>query len=1032
MKNKIHPVFFMLIIFYYSLISFNAHAVTTSSSAGSCYPDLPKLTISLTGVEEYGVDNDVFTRFLITTTNNASIPAELFSSAPHLPACGQNRNSARSWVSIFDGVTNDYLYGFCALGSSSDLNDLWFPIKKGDAIPEVVYVEINDRECRVSHKSNIIPIELGDIPVIGSGCKGLTQLTCDSLPEVNELFDWAAENYPDLFEQGVKTSPVGDYFARYYLNKDLYLGSRNRQVYGLGDVFNGYLEFGSLDDLLSNARTGTAAVSCLDSQKLVNDSCVDLSCQVDAYSCPVCEDNQTLEFDAVGNGSCQTNTPVDVCSAPAFGPSADGTLCDVIVPPTCSVSQKLEGDRCVAMTCQTDQFNCPTCTRDQTLAFSSTGEGFCETNTPISTCLETQKLQNGICVNKTCEADQVNCPLCDGNQTLVFNATGDGICAINIPTISACPSNLKLDNGACVAKTCRDDGFQCITCGDNQTLKYFPAGEGYCETNALVCSASEKLQKGACVTQTCEVDKYNCPSCGENETLIFDGAGNGSCQVKAETLACSNAEKVVNGSCVAKNCKDDEYNCPSCRTHETLTFDATGNGACQVNLPTCSAAEKLVGESCAAKSCQDDGYNCPSCGTHETLIFDAAGNATCQVNLPTCSAAEKLVGESCVAKNCQNDGYNCPSCGTNETLTFGAAGSASCVVNAPVCSTAEKVVGGSCVALNCQSDGYNCPSCGTNETLTFGTAGSASCVANAPVCSTAEKVVGGSCVALNCQSDGYNCPSCGTNETLTFGAFGNASCVTNVPVCSAAEKLEGGICVAKNCQVDSFGCPSCGVNETLTFDTTGGGFCETNLPTCLASEKLENGSCVAKNCLIDDYACPSCGTNETLKFDTTGGGYCDINVPICSGSQALEDNLCVDLPPVLVSAGLANSSYYASGSYEDGTPEKPFNNTGTWLVGDFTGWIEVDLGKPYDITSIELLIDQSPNGQTTHEVWLSNSPIRTNRSGAVLLTTATGNTNKHDLLTQPVPGTDKAQFVQINTTNTPSWVAWMAIRIYGK
>jgi hypothetical protein len=103
-----------------------------------------------------------YTRYTVSVRNPEVVPDGLFEPAPHLPPCGRNDNSSRTWVRVND-ASGSYLSGFCALLSSSDLEDLWFAVSDTAPLPDGVYVELQDREHGVVHRSNVAGFpECGD------------------------------------------------------------------------------------------------------------------------------------------------------------------------------------------------------------------------------------------------------------------------------------------------------------------------------------------------------------------------------------------------------------------------------------------------------------------------------------------------------------------------------------------------------------------------------------------------------------------------------------------------------------------------------------------------------------------------------------------------------------------------------------------------------------------------------------------------------------------------------------------------------
>ncbi len=127
----------------------NNNSLARKVSCG-CNVRLPKPVIRYSNRDSKG-------RVYIPVVNWASFPNELFQPAPYLPPCGLNKNSSRTWVNIYDAQTNQRLYGFCALGHSKNLQGIWF-MPPSNAKVKAVYVEIKDRACGRSQRSNVVNI----------------------------------------------------------------------------------------------------------------------------------------------------------------------------------------------------------------------------------------------------------------------------------------------------------------------------------------------------------------------------------------------------------------------------------------------------------------------------------------------------------------------------------------------------------------------------------------------------------------------------------------------------------------------------------------------------------------------------------------------------------------------------------------------------------------------------------------------------------------------------------------------------------
>lgn len=124
--------------------------------AGSASPAgaQPNPILYLTSTEPYTANGQNFMRYNYDVFNKDQYPAAMFAPAPALPPCGNNANSSRSWVDFFD-QRGHRLYGFCALGSPSNLGRIWFGLPEGQIPPSYIYIEITDRQTNTKYRSNL-------------------------------------------------------------------------------------------------------------------------------------------------------------------------------------------------------------------------------------------------------------------------------------------------------------------------------------------------------------------------------------------------------------------------------------------------------------------------------------------------------------------------------------------------------------------------------------------------------------------------------------------------------------------------------------------------------------------------------------------------------------------------------------------------------------------------------------------------------------------------------------------------------------
>lgn len=115
-------------------------------------PVLKLLSFSEKSEQVNGVAYNMFT-FGISNWKN--FQDELFVAAPDLPACGTNKNSSRTWLTIYDFQTDKPFNSNCGFTKSEDMKSFDFNIESRN-LPDCVYITLADRATDKVYKSNAV------------------------------------------------------------------------------------------------------------------------------------------------------------------------------------------------------------------------------------------------------------------------------------------------------------------------------------------------------------------------------------------------------------------------------------------------------------------------------------------------------------------------------------------------------------------------------------------------------------------------------------------------------------------------------------------------------------------------------------------------------------------------------------------------------------------------------------------------------------------------------------------------------------
>lgn len=92
-------------------------------------------------------------------SNWKSYSDDFFAASPELPACETNKSASRTYVSIYDFDTDQYLYNWCGLIKAENIETKTFYNYAKQKLPRCIYVTLEDRKTGKKVVSNPITVK---------------------------------------------------------------------------------------------------------------------------------------------------------------------------------------------------------------------------------------------------------------------------------------------------------------------------------------------------------------------------------------------------------------------------------------------------------------------------------------------------------------------------------------------------------------------------------------------------------------------------------------------------------------------------------------------------------------------------------------------------------------------------------------------------------------------------------------------------------------------------------------------------------
>jgi hypothetical protein len=137
----------------------------------NCPSWLPNPILSIEGIRNKLVNGTQTFNYMFDVNNYFYYPNSMFAPSSNLPACGANTNSSRTWVD-FINQNNQRLYGFCALGESKNLNDIWIGGPTANNHATGIKIIMDDRLCQKYYTSNMVSVNNNMLKQLTLNVKG--------------------------------------------------------------------------------------------------------------------------------------------------------------------------------------------------------------------------------------------------------------------------------------------------------------------------------------------------------------------------------------------------------------------------------------------------------------------------------------------------------------------------------------------------------------------------------------------------------------------------------------------------------------------------------------------------------------------------------------------------------------------------------------------------------------------------------------------------------------------------------------------
>jgi len=322
----------------------------------------------------------------------------------------------------------------------------------------------------------------------------------------------------------------------------------------------------------------------------------DGSCLVPEPNCTECQGGELVLIDDDGDGVCNAEE-VEGCTDPSacnFDPAATDDDGSCLVPePDCT---ECDGEELVLIdddgdgVCNAEEIL--GCTDPEAINYNpeaTEDDGSCEFE-GIGGCTSPTACNfnpDATADDGSCLEPVDNCTECDGEELVLIDDDGDGVC--NAEEVDGCtdPAACNFDPDAT-----EDDGSclvpepNCTECDGEELVLIDDDGDGVCNAEEVDgCTDPTACNFNPDATEddgTCLVPEPNCTECDGEELVLIDDDGDGVCNAEevdgcTDPTACNfNPDATEDdGTCLVP-----EPDCTECDGEELVLIDDDGDGVC--------------------------------------------------------------------------------------------------------------------------------------------------------------------------------------------------------------------------------------------------------------------------------------------------------------------------------------------------------------------------------------------------------------------------------------------------------------------